>query len=104
MTNSSTPPELEAIKPTIAKRKPKRVFSIPRVTFRRLVQEIVDAQKSDMRLQQQAVDALQESAENLLTEQFEQCSRLAGLCKMDTVRDEHWRFVRGGQIPCSGTS
>jgi histone H3/H4 len=99
---SATDPE--SVKPTISKRKPKRVFAIPRVSFRRLVQEIVDGQKSDMRLQQQAVDALQESAENLLTEHFVQCSRLVGLCKLDTVRDEHWRFVRGERVPCSGMS
>jgi histone H3/H4 len=93
----TAPPE-PGIRPAIAKRKVKREFSIPKVSFRRLVQEIVDSYHSDMRLQQGAVDALQESAETLLLERFERCSELVDLCKLDTVREEHWRFVQGVQV------
>jgi histone H3/H4 len=82
---------------TITKRKPKRVYSIPRVSFRRLVQEIADSYGSDLRIQQSAIDALQESAENMLSERFVRCAELADLCKLDTIRDEHWRFVQDEQ-------
>lgn len=90
----------------VAKRKPKRVYAIPRVSFRRLVQEIAQKYNPDLRIQQAAIDALQESAENLVAERFARCGELISLCKLDTVRDEHWQFVQEESkvIPCSGKS
>ena len=85
---------------TIHKRKSKHPFAIPRVPFRRLVQEIADSYKSDLRMQQAAIDALQESAEMMLAERFGRCAELAELCKLDTIRDEHWRFVHEEPVPC----
>jgi histone H3/H4 len=85
---------------TIHKRKSKHPFAIPRVPFRRLVQEIADSYKSDLRMQQAAIDALQESAELMLAERFGRCAELAELCKLDTIRDEHWRFVQEEAVPC----
>jgi histone H3 len=99
---SAEPAPTEGDAPRPAKRKARREFSIPKVSFRRLVQEIASEYKSDLRFQQEALDALQESSENLIIEQFHRCSELADLCKLDTVREEHWRFVR--EVPCSGTS
>lgn len=95
------------VKPTLScKRRIKRQFEIPRVTFRRLVHEIASDYKSDLRFQREAIDALQEASETLVSERFARCSQLVDLCKLDTVRDEHWRFVQGesGMVPCSGTS
>ena len=96
------------VKPTLSfKRRNKRVkFEIPRVSFRRLVEEIAAGCKSDLRFQQDAMEALQESAENVLSERFVRCAELAELCKLDTVRDDHWRFVRdtAADVPCSGKS
>ena len=96
----SQPLEAPVARP--AKRKARREFCIPKASFRRLVQEVASEFKSDMRFQQEALDALQESTENLVVERFHRCSELAELCKLDTVREEHWRFVR--EVPCSGTS
>ena len=100
----ATPPA----RPTISKRRNRRQFEIPKVSFRRLVQELAAECKSDMRFQHDAYEALQEAAETLVSQQFQRCSQLADLCKLDTVRDEHWRFVQqegGGQpVPCSGRS
>ena len=88
--------EVLAVKPTLScKRRQKKQFDIPRVTFRRLVNEIASGYKSDLRIQQEAIDTLQEFSENLVAEGFQRCSKLADLCKLDTVRDEHWRFVHG---------
>lgn len=103
--SSETPPA----RPTIAKRRAnRRQFEIPKVTFRRLVQEIANDFKSDMRFQRDAFEALQEAAESLVSRRFLRCSQLADLCKLDTVRDEHWRFVQdeaaGMLVPCSGRS
>jgi histone H3/H4 len=76
------------------KRRPvRRQFDIPRATFRRLVQEIANDVKSDLRFQGEAFDALQSASEELLGRRFVRCSQLAELCKLDTVRDEHWKFV-----------
>ena len=94
VTAQEPEPPAESVRPTIAKRRIKREFAIPKVSFRRLVQEIADGYKSELRLQQDALDALQESAEALLTERFHRCSELADLCKLDTVREEHWLFVK----------
>jgi histone H3/H4 len=87
------------------RRKAKRVFAIPKVSFRRLVEEIARDCKSDLRFQATAIEALQESAEEMMTERFARCSELVDLCKLDTVRQEHWRFVQEGKaVPCSGKS
>jgi histone H3/H4 len=66
---------------------------IPKLSFRRLVQEIAQGFKSDLRFQQDGIDALQEAVEMLVIERFKKCARLAELCRKDTVRDEHWNFV-----------
>ena len=88
------------------KRRARRQFEIPRVTFHRLVHEIAGKYKSDLRIQRDAFEALQEAAEVLVSERFARCSQLVDLCKLDTVRDEHWRFVQeeAGLVPCSGKS
>lgn len=66
---------------------------IPKLSFRKLVQEIAQEFKSDLRFQQDGLDALQEAVEMLVIERFKKCSRLAELCRKDTVRGEHWNFV-----------
>lgn len=76
-------------------RKPR--YAIPKVAFRRLVEEIASGFKSDLRLQPQGIEALQESAENLIAGHFEQCARVADLCRVDTIRKEHWVFAREGR-------
>jgi histone H3/H4 len=88
----------------VVRRKARRQFEIPRVTFRRLIHEIASEYKSDLRFQREAYEALQEAAENVVCERFGRCSQLASLCKLDTVRDEHWRFVQGDGVPCLGTN
>jgi histone H3/H4 len=74
-------------------RKPRH--AIPKMAFRRLVEEIASGFKSDLRFQPDGLDALQESAETVLTEHFERCAQVAGLCKVDTIRKEHWEFACG---------
>lgn len=77
---------------------------IPKQAFRNLVHQIAHDIKSDLRFQSEAMDALQAAAENLLTDRFRRCSELALLCKMDTVRTDHWRFVARALSPCSDKS
>jgi histone H3/H4 len=67
---------------------------IPRMAFRRLVQEISDKVKPGMRYQKEAADALQEAAERVLVGHFAKCSKLTDLCQKDTLRQEHWKFIR----------
>ena len=80
-------------------RRNKRTTAIPRLSFRRLVEEIAAGRKSDLRIQRDAIEALQEAAENFMTHRFQRCSKLADLCKVGTVRDEHWRFVHDEAAP-----
>ena len=85
---------IESVEPKCrGKRKAGKREGIPRQAFRRLVYEIVSDIKSDLRVQQDATDALQEAAEEVITRRFERCSPLVELCKKDTVKGEHWGFV-----------
>ena len=88
--------------------KARPFLCIPRSTFRRLVEEIASEMKSDLRLRQDALDTVQEDAEMLIIERFKRCARLAEICRKDTVRSEHWNYVRedegGVALPYSGRS
>jgi histone H3/H4 len=81
---------------------------IPKLSFQRLVHGIAARYHSDLRFQQEAIDILQETAEALVVERFQKCARVAELCRMDTVRREHWNFVTNEEevaaIPCLGRS
>ena len=68
-----------------SRRKTRRDTAIPRIKFRRLVKELMDEARSDLRIQPDAVEALQEAVENMITHRFVRCARLAELCKRDTV-------------------
>lgn len=87
-----------------SRRKARRDTAIPRLTFRRLVEYIASRCKSDLRIQTDAVEALQQAAEGFLAHRFTRCARLAAMCKIDTVRGEHWRFVGDNNetaaVPC----
>ena len=75
------------------RRKPRRDTSIPRLTFRRIVEQLARDWKSDLRFQDAAIEAMQEATENFLAHRFVRCARLARMCKIDTVRKDHWRFT-----------
>ena len=81
---------------------------IPKLSFQRLVHGTAAKFHSDLRFQQEAIDILQETAEALVVERFQKCARIAELCRMDTVRREHWQFVSNEEdvaaIPCLGRS
>jgi histone H3/H4 len=83
------------------RRKPRRDTCIPRLTFRRLVEQIARDYRSDLRFQDATIEALHEASENCLVHRFVRCARLAHICKIDTVRKEHWRFVRNDVDPSS---
>ena len=84
------------------------VLCIPRQTFHRLVKEIIGNYKSDLRIESDAITALQEDAELLLIENFKRCSRLAEFRGRETVQKRDWKFVQedGEQLalPYSGRS
>lgn len=69
-------------------------FCIPKMSFQRVVHHLVAQRRSDLRVQQEAIDILQETAEFLLTDRFQKCARLAELCKVDTVTRKFWGHVR----------
>lgn len=75
------------------RRKPRRDTAIPRIRFKRLVKELMDETRSDLRIQPDAVEALQDAVEKMITHRFVRCARLADLCKRDTVSEAHWRYV-----------
>lgn len=84
------------------------LMCLPRATFHRVVAEIIAEINPELRLQQEALNTLQEDAELLLVERFKRCSRLAEFCRRDTVRETDWRFVGEDEgslaLPYSGRS
>lgn len=104
------------VKPKFVRKKPiveleHALRGIPKLSFRNLVHQMVAryrppsiskislgapnmrVRRCDLRIQKEACDVMQAAAEEMLTERFKRCKRLAELCKIDTVRREHWRFV-----------
>lgn len=69
-------------------------FCIPKLSFERVVHHILAQRRCDMRIQRDAVDLLQETAEGLLNDRFQKCAKIAELCRRDTVKREHWVHVR----------
>ncbi|KAG9223825.1 hypothetical protein CCMSSC00406_0007687 [Pleurotus cornucopiae] len=61
-------------------------FCIPRVTFQRLVREIAQEFKLDLRFQSTALQALQEAAEEHLVSLFRDTGRCATHAKRCTIR------------------
>ena len=57
------------------------------------MQEIAADYKSDLRFQQNAIDALQEASEIFVGNRFERSNHLAKLCKMDTVKLSHFQLA-----------
>lgn len=54
-----------------------------------------------MRLRGDACEVLQTACEDLLTNNFKKCSKLAEICKTDTIKTIHWGFVTRECEPCS---
>lgn len=65
---------------------PSRVPGIPRSVFRKIIEEIAAARRSDTRFQKEAVAALHEEAETYLTEHFQKSAELLRVCKTCTLR------------------
>lgn len=85
--------ELATARKSTGKRKLAPDPCIPKLAFRRLVQEITAKIHPGLRYQKEATDALQEAAERALVQHFGKCSKLTELCHKDTLRKEHWRFI-----------
>jgi histone H3/H4 len=97
---SGSKSDIPAVTSTPFKRRSKPQHAIPKTAFRRLVTEIADKLHPDLRFQSSGLDILQETAENVIAEHFRDSSKVAELCRLDTVRKEHWQFAREGKVPC----
>ena len=80
---------------TKVKRRSKLIGDVPKMAFKRIVQGLIADINPDLRIQAEAVEALQEASESMLIHRFARCHQLTDLCKMDTLRTEHWNFVEG---------
>jgi len=82
--------------------------TIPRQSYTRVVQEIIqDEQHSrgeeyDINLRADALDALQSAGEDLLTEMFAKANDLAVYAGRDTVNEADIRFINGARPLCRG--
>ena len=65
--------------------------AIPVASFYRLVREISQDRKSDMRWQEDALKALQEDTEASLVKLFDRANKVRRLCKSKTLRVDHWQ-------------
>ena len=77
---------------------------IPKLSFERLVHQLIARHHTDMRIQQEALNLLQETAEAMVVDRFQKCARVAELCRKDTVRREHWRHVQEQEEERAGAS
>lgn len=73
--------------------KRKQPHDIPRATFRRIVSELVGDLNPELRVSQEAVDALQEESEKVLEERFDRSRALLDLCKVETLRPQQFRLA-----------
>ena len=77
------------------KRRSKLAGDVPKMAFKRIIQEMIAEINPELRIQMEASEALQEASESMLIRRFARCHELTDLCKMDTLRTEHWNFVGG---------
>ena len=95
-TTGMTPPAATHQKETDAvtrrsHQRRKKGLGFPRATFARLVKEISQDYKSGLLWQPKGVQAVQEAAEHMLEQRFLKASRLAKLCKVDTITAAHFQ-------------
>jgi histone H3 len=73
------------------KRRRELPPAIPVASFYRLVREISQDRKSDIRWQADALKALQADTEANLTGLFDRANKVRRLCKSKTLRVDHWQ-------------
>jgi len=82
--------------------------TIPRQSYTRVVQEIIQDEQNrrgeeyDINLRADALDALQSAGEELLTEMFAKANNLAVYAGRDTVNESDLRFINGARPLCRG--
>jgi histone H3/H4 len=84
----------EAPRRRVKRRRPDlsdTVPAIPVAAFRRLVREITQDIKPDMRWEAEALEALQVDAEAYLMKTFQTSDGIRGLCRSKTLNWDHWR-------------
>ena len=82
------PPEVKARR---ARRRSEVPAAIPVASFYRLVRELSQERKSDIRWQADALKALQVDAEASLIKLFDRANKVRRLCKSKTLRVDHWQ-------------
>jgi len=83
--------EIEESRPLARRKKSKPHNGIPKAAFRRLVNEVCEENRCQGTLwTKRAMAALQESCECMLERRFHRAQRLANLCNVSTLSQEHW--------------
>jgi histone H3/H4 len=72
----------------------KEEFLIPKLSFKRLVQEIGQDFAVDLRFQPEALSALQQVSEEYLIQLFEDTQKCATHAKRDTITPQDMQLVR----------
>ena len=92
----------------ILKQQSSTRATIPRQSYTRVVQEIIQDEQHrrgdayDINLRADALDALQTAGEELLTEMFAKANNLAVYAGRDTVNESDIRFINGALPVCRG--
>ena len=71
-------------------RRSRALLSIPRASFSRLVHELTDDYRSEMRWSAEALEALQGDAEEYLQERFQGARSVSALCGRQTLTKKHF--------------
>ena len=73
------------------RQRPNDSDSIPKAAFKRMVREIAEAFKPDLRWEADALEALQVDAEAYLTTTFHKANKARSMCKHLTLGKDHWK-------------
>lgn len=74
----------------VSRRASDLVSAVPTAVFRRLVREITQDIKSDIRWEAEALEALQVDAEAFMIERFGEANRKREMCESRTLKKAHF--------------
>jgi histone H3/H4 len=72
----------------------KKTLVIPKVCFSRLVKEVTNKSFNNIIWNSDAMEALQESTEDYVHNQFARCHKLSKLCKKHTITKDIFDFFK----------
>jgi histone H3/H4 len=89
-TTDAAPSEHRRKKHKVSRRTSDLVSAVPTAVFKRLVREITQDIKSDIRWEAEALEALQVDAEAYMIERFGEANKKREMCDSRTLKKAHF--------------